>query len=100
MCYNKLAIARHNDYREGHEWKAVTDPKTPITITPPLVLDITRAKDLQAQMDKKTFAGVKSITVPKTCTMNIYEEKGDSKAVTNLGKNNVATDTWYHKGEV
>jgi hypothetical protein len=43
-CFNELARARHNDYREGLEWES-KDGK--VTIAPPLEKDDVRAKDLQ-----------------------------------------------------
>jgi hypothetical protein len=43
-CYNDLALARHNDYREGHENENANTYK----LTPPLVINESNAVALQA----------------------------------------------------
>lgn len=98
-CYNALARSRHNDYREGHEFPAANAQST-VRLTPLFIADDVRAKALQKQMDKTTFTGVaSSITVPKECSMNMYTETGDMKAVKDLERNHKATDTWYQTGQ-
>lgn len=63
-CYNQLALARHNDYREGHE----NESGTTFTLTPPLVINEYNAAALQTQMDKSTFSGEASLTnLPSGC---------------------------------
>jgi hypothetical protein len=89
-----LALARHNDYREGHENK----DGNAFTLTPLLVINEANAVILQAQMDKVGFAGEASITaniIPAGCQMSVYEEKGGDAAVKNLDKSHAATDSWY-----
>jgi hypothetical protein len=43
-CYNKLALARHNDFREGHEHES-SDGR--YSVTPLLITNIANAKALQ-----------------------------------------------------
>jgi len=86
-----LALARHNDFREGHENKLGEDK---YAVTPLLINDVALAKKLQKQMDEPTFAGESSITVPPNCQMNYYEEK-DVALVSQLDKNHRATEYWY-----
>jgi len=86
-----MALARHNDYREGHEEKN----GNAYTLTPPLLLNEANAIALQAEMDKAGFAGEISITnTPAGCQMSFYEETV-AAAVANLDKNHAATDSWY-----
>jgi hypothetical protein len=98
-CYNELARSRHNDYREGHEFPGANAQST-VKLTPLLIADDVRAKDLQKQMDKTTFTGAAaSITVPKECSMNMYTASGTAKDIKELETNHVATDAWYQTGE-
>jgi uncharacterized iron-regulated protein len=86
-----LALARHNDYREGHENKN----GNAYTLTPLLVINESNAVALQAQMDKSTFAGESSITnIPAGCQMSFYTET-NTAAVADLDKSHAATDSWY-----
>jgi len=86
-----LALARHNDYREGHENK----DGNAYTLTPVLVINESNAVALQAQMDESTFAGESSIkNIPAGCEMSFYTEN-NSAAVANLDKSHAATDSWY-----
>jgi hypothetical protein len=86
-----MALARHNDYREGHEQKN----GNAYTLTPPLLLNEANAIALQAEMDKTGFNGVSSITnTPAGCQMSFYTET-NSGAVADLDKSHAATDSWY-----
>jgi hypothetical protein len=86
-----MALARHNDYREGHEEKN----GNAYTLTPPLLLNEANAIALQAEMNKPGFAGVGSITnTPAGCQMSFYTEVKPA-AVADLDKSHAATDTWY-----
>lgn len=92
-CYNKLALARHNDFREGHEHESSADV---FRVTPLLITNIGYAKELQGHMDDPTFAGESSLKnkVPSNCQMNFYEERM-SGAVPDLDTSHAATDYWY-----
>jgi len=93
-----LALSRHNDYREGHEFDAQAGGSR--TLTPLLTSNDQYAIDLQKQMNSKNFRGSASqIKVPDDCTMNMYEETGPSSAVADLNRNHAATDSWYLNGE-
>jgi len=90
-CYNDLALARHNDYREGHE----NEEGKAFTLTGLLVINEPNAVALQAQMDKSDFAGESSITnIPQGCQMSFYTET-NTAAVPDLDKNHAVTDSWY-----
>lgn len=97
-CFNELARAAHNDYREGLEWE---DAKGVVMIAAPLEKDDVRAKALQTQMDAATFTGVASqLTVPAECSMNIYTERHSTETASGRGHAaSSATDNWYHSGE-
>lgn len=87
-----MALARHNDYREGHEEKN----GNAYTLTPPLLLNEANAIALQAEMDKPGFTGESSITnTPAGCQMSFYTETGNAAAVAKLDKTHAATDSWY-----
>lgn len=86
-----MALARHNDYREGHEEKN----GNAYTLTPPLLLNEANAKALQAEMDKTGFNGESSIAnTPAGCQMSFYTET-NAGAVADLDKSHAATDSWY-----
>jgi hypothetical protein len=52
-------------------------------------------------MNKSTFRGSASdLEVPDNCGMNMYIETGPTSDVIALEHNSVATDTWYHSGEI
>jgi len=97
-CFNDLARARHNDYREGLEWELT---KGVVTIAPALEKDDVRAKDLQTQMNLATFTGkVTDLKVPAGCSMNMYTERHSTAAASGRDHAaNAATDNWYHSGE-
>jgi hypothetical protein len=92
-CYNKLALARHNDFREGHEHES-SDGR--YSVTPLLITNIAYAKQLQGHMNDPTFAGESSLKehVPSNCQMNFYQEK-NLAAVPDLDTSHAATDYWY-----
>jgi hypothetical protein len=98
-CYNKRAIARHNDYREGHQFTS------PLEVTPPLVGDDALAKKLQDWLTAQDYSIVDKDTIkadilddtPDTCSTNIYIEDDDSK-IEALERSDAATDAWYLNG--
>jgi len=59
-CFNESALARHNDYREGHENKS----GNAYTLTPLLVINESNALALQSRMDQAGFAGKASLGTP------------------------------------
>ena len=104
-CYNALALGKHNDYREGHEFTSTSSSATipaAISITPALTLDVDMAKKIQKMLkdkaltttDKATVAASIKSSIPAGCTANIYVETNNAK-IAGLEKSNVATDAWY-----
>lgn len=99
-CYNARARARHNDYREGHQWALPT-----LTITPPLEGDDEKAKVLQGWLKAKAYtttdravilADLKKDT-PADCSSNLYIEAIEAN-IDKLERNHAATDSWYLNG--
>lgn len=98
-CYNALALARHNDYREGHEKKSTSGA---YTLTPLLRLNEKNAAALQEKMNEftsvtNTLESYLSTHLPAGCQMSFYTAEAGASAA-ELVKSHAATDSWYGGG--